>query len=235
MIRRARWWLIRAARRILFPEARLVFGYLAEDLIASRLLASHRRTGFYVDVGCNDPFSLSNTFLLWNAGWQGINIDANPAIVQRMGRARPGDRNVVALIGNPGEARSFTIFRDHAKSTADPSFAMTWGPHENVAGQVSLVGKSLTDVLGECAAPRVIDFLNIDVEGMELEVLHSLDLAAHEVLFIAIEMHGFAAGEPAGHPTASYLLAAGYRLLAYNGLTGFFARTEGGRLQIPGL
>ena len=235
MIRGARWWLVRAARRVLFPEARLIFGYLAEDLIASRLLASHARTGFYVDVSCNDPFSLSNTYLLWASGWHGINIDANPAIVQHMRRARPGDRSICALIGNPGDTRTFTIFRDHAKSTADEGFATRWGPREGVAGQISLVSRSLHDVLNESSAPPVIDFLNVDVEGMELEVLRSLDLDAYRVLFMAIEMHGFDAVEPKTHPTASYLLSRGYRLLAYNGLTGFFGRMENGQLETPGL
>src|SRR5690606_25899106 len=36
--------------------------------------------GFYIDVGAHHPFRFSNTKLLYDMGWNGINIDANPGV-----------------------------------------------------------------------------------------------------------------------------------------------------------
>ncbi len=221
---KARWAASRAWRRWVLPEASLVFGYLAEDLIAVRLLDSHLRTGFYVDVGCHDPVKLSNTLTLHAAGWRGINIDANPAAVERMRRHRPGDVAVCALVGRPGEDRELVVFGDEALSSADPGFVDRWAQSAEVVRRVAVRSRSLTDILHEHSAPAELDFLNIDVEGMELEVLESLDLERFRPRLIALEIHGLDAGHPASSPVIRFLSAKGYRLRAYNGLTAFVER-----------
>jgi FkbM family methyltransferase len=221
---KARWTAGRAWRRWLLPEASLVFGYLAEDLIAARLLDSHLRAGYYVDVGCHDPVKLSNTLLLHAAGWRGINIDANPAAVERMRQHRPGDVAVWALVGRPGEDRELVVFGDEALSSADPGFVGRWEQSAEVVRRVAVRSRSLTDILEEHAAPADFDFLNVDVEGMELEVLESLDLDRFRPRLIALEIHGFDAAEPASSPVIRFLAARGYALRAYNGLTAFVER-----------
>lgn len=221
---RARWAASRAWRRWVLPEASLVFGYLAEDLIAARLLDSHLRKGFYVDVGCNDPVRLSNTLTLYAAGWRGINVDANPEVVERMRRQRPDDVTVCSLVGRPGEDRELVVFADDALSTADPHFAQRWASSAEVVRRVPLRCRSLTDILGEHSAPAELDFLNVDVEGMELEVLESLDFERFRPRLIALEIHGLDLASLASSPVIRLLAARDYRFRAYNGLTAFLER-----------
>lgn len=216
------------ARRLLLRDANIVFGYLAEDLIAARRLASHERTGFYVDVGCNDPVKLSNTLLLYGRGWSGINIDANPKVVERVRRGRPRDRALCALVGRPGELREFVVFADDALSTADPALQATWSSKTREAERFSLKPclktRSLTSVLDELAPIPPIHFLDVDVEGMDNQVLASHDFERFPVGLVAVEIHGFDASHPGISPTVSLLDRQGFRLVAYNGLTAFFGR-----------
>ncbi len=218
---RARWAASRAWRRWVLPEAALAFGYLAEDVIAARLLESHLHQGFYVDVGCNDPVRLSNTLTLHAAGWRGINIDANPEVVERMRRQRPDDVSVCSLVGHPGQDRELVVFADDAFSTADPLYAQRWAQSTEVVRRVALRSRSLTDILREQSAPPRFEFLNVDVEGMELEVLESLDFEQFRPRLIALEIHGFDTAEPRRSAVVRFLEEKGYRLRAYNGLTAF--------------
>src|SRR5256885_155804 len=55
----------------------IAYAHWGEDLVVSFLL-DNKRDGFYVDVGCYHPTLFSNTKLLFDAGWRGINIDPNP-------------------------------------------------------------------------------------------------------------------------------------------------------------
>ncbi len=220
------WWRARSAasrawRRWIIPEASLAFGYLAEDIIAARLLDSHLHKGFYVDVGCNHPVRLSNTLTLYFAGWRGINVDANPAAVERMRRGRPGDVAVCSLVGKPGVEREFVVFAQDELSTANPSFVERWSQSAEVVERVALQSRSLTDILRQHGAPAQFDFLNVDVEGMELEVLESLDFEQFQPRLIALEIHGFDAGNPDNAAAIRFLSTKGYRLRAYNGLTAF--------------
>ncbi len=80
---------------------RLSFGQYGEDLAAVHwgdLLGVDR--GVYVDVGAFAPAHLSNTLLLYKAGWRGVNVDMAPERVAQFTRHRPGDYNVCGAISD---------------------------------------------------------------------------------------------------------------------------------------
>lgn len=158
------------------PSAGTRFSQLGEDSI----LWNHfhaRSDGFYVDVGCHDPFKYSNTCLLHTAlNWQGINIDADPAAIERIQRVRPNDHNIHVGVGLVDEIRSFTEFQEGAVNTFDLSMAT----HQQVNFELKKVSqvrtRPLADILSETAAAhRAIDYMNIDCEGLDHEVLMSND------------------------------------------------------------
>jgi hypothetical protein len=64
-----------------------------EDIILQSLFP-REHTGFYVDVGAHHPYRISNTYLLHQQGWSGINIDPNPETIAFFNRARPKDINI---------------------------------------------------------------------------------------------------------------------------------------------
>ena len=72
----ARVLVFEAARRTVLPEATASYAQTEEDIVLDALLG-HKVSGFYVDVGCNDPVKMSNTYRFYLRGWRGIAIDAN--------------------------------------------------------------------------------------------------------------------------------------------------------------
>src|SRR5579862_233282 len=67
--------------RVLDPKRARTYAQTGEDRILLSLLGEWKST-FYVDVGCNHPLDSSNTYLLYQMGWRGLCIDANPHLIQ---------------------------------------------------------------------------------------------------------------------------------------------------------
>lgn len=115
---------------------------------------------FYVDVGCYHPKRISNTFYFYNRGWSGINIDINPKSIEKFEKERKRDINLHMGIANK----------------------------RGTMGLVEGDGKDMNKLGGKGNVPVLplrevfvlygvvnIDFLSIDVDGLDFEVLKSND------------------------------------------------------------
>ena len=110
-------WGARAIRRQpsrLGPDewraVRFSYSHYAEDLIVLHLFRDKVRRGepgVYVDVGAFDPVLFSNTLLLHQHGWRGVNVDPNEAQIEKFRRFRPADANLHAIVSG-GRGRSST-------------------------------------------------------------------------------------------------------------------------------
>src|SRR5690606_5567300 len=119
------------------------------------------------------PVRFSNTFMLHALfGWKGINIDASPYAIQEFERARPDDINICAAVGVPQKRRTFWRFEEPAVSTLSEDNLkrqMQRGREPVEEREVEVVGlSSLLDLY--LPEAQQIDFLNIDVEGLDIEV-----------------------------------------------------------------
>jgi FkbM family methyltransferase len=157
-----------------------------EDVMLARVFAE-RKTGFYVDVGAADPINLSVTKWFYDLGWSGLNIEPNRQLFDRLAADRPRDVNLDCGVGaiaaeaqffepDVGELSSFdSRVQQSAKLNGTPGSIRT----------VAVV--PLTDLLKLHCDGRAIDFLKIDVEGWEAEVLEGLDLKQYRPIVILIE------------------------------------------------
>ena len=146
-----------------------------------------RKTGFYVDVGAADPVNLSVTKWFYDLGWSGLNLEPNRQLFDRLVADRPRDINLDCGAGavaseaqffelDVGELSSFDPrVRDNAQSNGKPPLTRT----------VAVI--PLTDLLRQHCPERAIDFLKIDVEGWEAEVLKGLDLRHYRPIIILVE------------------------------------------------
>ena len=150
----------------------------------------NQKKGFYVDVGCYHPRRFSNTTTLYNRGWNGINIDANKKNLKLFNIFRKRDKNINALISEKSENLKFYYFDDSAlngvlseirvNSLIDLGY--------KAIKEENLVTKRLDDLLTFYEVPNnKINFLDIDVEGLDLQVLKSIDLNIYNVELILIE------------------------------------------------
>ena len=152
---------------------------------------SNKIKGFYVDIGCYHPRRFSNTALLYNKGWNGINIDANAKNLKLFNFFRKRDNNINALISDRSENLDYYYFNDSAlngvlsqsrvNSLTDLGY--------KVIQVENLVTKRLDDLLTFYDVPNnKIDLLDIDVEGHDLKVLKSINLNFYDVKVILIEI-----------------------------------------------
>ena len=83
-----------------------------DEEIVLKEIFSNLNTGFYIDVGCHHPRRFSNTALLYNKGWSGINVDANHENLKLFNVFRKRDKNINALISEKSENLKFYYFNE---------------------------------------------------------------------------------------------------------------------------
>ncbi len=148
--------------------------------------------GKYVDVGCFHPTRSNNTFKFYKTGWQGINIDLNPLTIELFNYARPNDINICAAISNRETKKKLYFLGDlDSKNTLNVNHKNWINKHFRIENKdikiKSVKTKKLNDIL-EKYNFNEIDFMNIDIEGHELEVIKSLNLKKYKINVICIEI-----------------------------------------------
>jgi FkbM family methyltransferase len=167
--------------------------------------------GFYVDVGAGHPVYDNVSFLFYLAGWRGIAVEPNPALAALARAVRPRDVLYEGLAGTaPGEATLYLQREFHGLSTTIPEQAEI---AEKELGQSAEPLRRPVTTLGQlCAAhaPARIDFLKIDVEGAETDVLRGADFTRFRPQVIVIEAYKPITMEPAYDAWEPLLAAHGY-------------------------
>jgi len=147
-----------------------------EDLIINRLF-SGKTKGFYVDVGSHHPFRFSNTMLFYQLGWKGINIEPNSDQFELFIKYRKRDINLNFGISNKCDILKYFKFNEPALNTfcQEEASLKNKKPYQ-IVETIELEVKKLSDVLDSYLPEgQEIDFLSIDVEGLEVSVLQSND------------------------------------------------------------
>ncbi len=201
------------------------FSLEGEDRIIERKLGLET-PGFYVDVGAHHPFRYSNTALFYENGWRGVNIDANPGSMEEFLLHRPDDVNIETAIGAAEGSRQFFQYNDSAFNGIDNDIrdkleGTIWEFEGTRTVETAPLKSLLKDIPFDDSMPN---FLNVDVEGIELEVLQSNDWNRFPFQLVVVEQHF---KDPAGLFTSEifqYLDRKGYRLVAFTGLTAFYQR-----------
>ena len=159
-----------------------------EDMILRRIFEYHEK-GFYVDVGAHHPNRFSNTYIFYKRGWSGINIDATPGSMAPFKKKRPRDINIEAAVSNEKKEMLFYIFNEPALNTLDPKLAQSRESKKyHIVEKKKIVTKTLRELLKEnLPKNRKINFLSVDVEGKDLEVLQSNDWELFRPEYILVE------------------------------------------------
>ena len=197
------------------------FSQKGEDLIIDKLLG-FKSNGIYVDIGAHHPTRFSNTKRFYNRGWRGINIDSNPDLIKKFEVERERDINLSLGVGGKNGRLTFYEFFPSTLSTfseEETERYLKQGYKLISKRQVSV--KTLSSVLEKYFASRNIDFLSIDTEGMDLEILQSNNWKKYKPYVICTENHGNSAS------ITGYLETQGYQLKYNNGLNSIFSVSLG--------
>ena len=149
------------------------WGQGGEDLALDQLFSDLSR-GRYIDVGAHHPSRFSTTRKLYQRGWSGINIEANPNLISNFFKERKRD---ITLNFAAGTHLSYelAIFQEPAISTVNKNWERRFVSEKNTVEQrVNVPGISLFQVLSQYSGEKAFDLLLIDAEGSDLDVLESV-------------------------------------------------------------
>lgn len=177
--------------------------YLGLDKIDSKLERYlDFDNGFYIELGANDGLSQSNTaYFERYKGWKGVLIEPilHNYLACRQNRSAENYFSNCACVPFDYVGDTVKLYYSNLMTAQDSTHSTLddinehvqrgkrfLKPYEEVLPYFA-VAKTITSVLDEAAAPKIIDFLSLDVEGVELEVLKGLDFGKYRINFMLIE------------------------------------------------
>lgn len=202
--------------------AKKYYGQWGED-IALGYLFSKQKIGFYVDVGAYHPMHYSNTYLLYKKGWHGINIDPNPSSIYLFNVHRRRDINLNYGISEEIAVKPYFVFNHQSCNTfsEEQKTLMLQKSFIRLIKEMPISCVPLQKVLLEHAPHQEIDLLNVDVEGMGMRVLRSIEWEKTRPKAICIEDDDFDFSNPNNFNSEvfSFLTKQSYVLHAKVGFT----------------
>lgn len=167
----------------------LSYSQEGEDMIIQRFFKD-KINGFYVDVGAHHPQRFSNTYHFYLQGWRGINIDAMPGSMDIFNKVRPNDINLEYAIFDRNENLIYYEFNDPALNGFCDK--ISYDRHKlskyKIISQQKIETYTLAEILDKYLdSQQEIDFINIDVEGLDLKVLNSNEWKKYRPKLVLVE------------------------------------------------
>ena len=165
------------------------YSQLGQDLEVLKFY-NKKKSGFFIEIGASDGIENSNTYLLENCyGWKGICVEPIPYRFESLCKNRPNsfccdkavckesNQELAFYIANDGDGHSgIRDYLDCHKKGVDANKT-----------EIIVTTISFNDLLEKNNAPNFIDYLSLDTEGSELEILKSVDLQKYTFGLIDVE------------------------------------------------
>jgi FkbM family methyltransferase len=199
-----------------------------EDMILHRFFGGKSK-GFYVDVGAHHPLRFSNTWFFYKMGWHGINIDAKLGSMKLFNKLRKRDLNLEVPILNSSQDITYYMFSESAVNTFSKDLAEKILNRNNysLVGTINVRPKKLSEVLDEhMPHPPKIDFLSIDVEGLDFEVLMSNDWNKYRPTMVLVEQLATSLHDLSKDKIALFMKEKNYSLYAKTNNTVFYLESD---------
>jgi FkbM family methyltransferase len=204
------------------------FSQEGEDLLLSEYFNSKIK-GYYIDIGAHHPFRFSNTYIFYRRGWRGINIDATPGSMDLFKKYRSRDINIEVPVSNNNKLINYYIFNE----TALNSFSDKLSRYRDTKTKykikkvIKLKPQKLSEILDKYINPnKKIDFMSIDVEGYEYNVLLSNNWKKYIPTYLLIEILTKNDEQIVKNKIYKYLKNKGYAVIARTGRTILFKKTK---------
>jgi FkbM family methyltransferase len=206
------------------------FSQEGEDMVLARVFEK-QPTGFYVDIGAHHPSRFSNTYYFYLRGWNGINVDAMPGSMAAFRESRSRDTNLEIAVAETRTKLIFHIFNEPALNTFDPVLAKERESSScRVVETKEIQTQTLADILSEHAGQKTIDFMSVDVEGLDLAVLRSNDWKRFSPTYVLAEdFSGETVEDALQSSIAAFLCSVGYILFAKTAHTLIFRKQSATR------
>jgi FkbM family methyltransferase len=185
-------------------------------------------TGFYVDVGASHPTTHSVSRHFYDRGWRGINIEPRASSAEAFQRERPRDVNLQVVVGRTeGETLFYDLVRPELGelATSVPACAVELKKVGHEIVEQKIAATTLARVC-EQHAPARIDFMSIDVEGAESDVIAGGDWKRWRPRVLVVEDLMLPALTSTHAEWEPMLLAADYVFVVADGINRFYVPRE---------
>ena len=189
-----------------------------EDVILARVLSGDM--GFYIDAGANDPVFHSVTKHFYDKGWSGVNIEPHRGFYRKLCERRPRDVNLNLALSDKETVVTFHEESSGAGISSLTEIFADW----NVGLTVEDRPIEVTTLARICEqyADRPIDFLKIDVEGVERLVCQGGDWVKYRPRIVLIEANWTNYFDD----WDSWFKDRGYLFAYFEGINRFYVRSE---------
>jgi FkbM family methyltransferase len=212
--------------RYILPDSQVAYAQSGEDLILAHLFyKAGIQHPSYLDIGANHPAFISNSYYFYLRGSTGVCIEPNPYLYKKIKKTRPKDIVINAGVGITEEAEAdFYLFPDsaHGLSTFSKAEADYWGKEGmKNAGKIAYekvitvplvtINSIIEKHFRDCP-----DFISLDVEGLDLAILKSLDYTRYSPKVICVEtlLYGANQRETKNEEVINFLKGKGYVIYA---------------------
>ena len=205
-----------------FPKVNYSFSETyGEDLFVNYFFKDLKK-GFYVDIGCNLPKSGSLTYSLYKKGWNGIKVDISKRSIELNKIHRKRDINLNVSVGkDEKEVDSFIFYDNCSMNTVNKKFSKYTEKSVNKKPEINRISQKKLDTILKQNKIAKINYLNIDVEGNESEVLSGFKISQFMPELVSIEIHDKIC-PPLENKIYKYFIKHKYQLASIYGWTYFF-------------
>jgi len=207
------YWIYKIQKIYKNKKPNCHYAEFGEDIMVNRIF-NNITNGFYIDIGAYHPYKGSLTYNLYKKGWTGANIDLSKTSIDLFNIARPKDININCAISNfSGD----TYYFENSPINQQNSLI------SNQEGKNEVKIKSFTlDDLISLKNINKVDYINIDTEGNELEILNGINFNKISPYLFTIEENSFFPSNSSKLAKIKFMNGKGYELINTIGVTMFF-------------
>lgn len=228
--------ILRKSKQVIFPTPIIIkefntYSQAGEDAIVCFLLLDKKVDSVsYLDIGCCSPDHCNNTFLLYKKGFRGVCVEADQTLIPYIKQVRPEDKVIYAGVSSSNLTEGdFYVFDSCALSTfskADAENRIKHGSFKiNQVIKVPLI--SINEIIKDNFSSYPV-FLSIDTEGLDLEILKSLDFDKYPIPIICAETCAYSENNirPKDQRVAQFMTSKGYNVYGDTYINTIFVNTK---------
>lgn len=171
----------------------VTYSQFGDDLVVLNIFNNLKIKNFtYLDIGAHHPYNISNTALLYKYGHHGINVEANPNLIEAFFRERPLDKNVNVGVGTENGEMPFYLIDECSGRNSFNKEVVEKFCKENPVFSIKEIKQikvlTLYELINKYADGKFPDFLSIDIEGWDAKVLSQI-IPENAPMVIDVEIH----------------------------------------------
>jgi FkbM family methyltransferase len=182
----------------------------------------------YLDIGAYHPTRFSNTAYFYSVGGRGINVEPNPVLFRAFLKQRPADVNLNVGVGRSSGETNFYVMAPDTLSTFDreTAEALSQLPGHRLQSVMRVKVLALPDLIGQYCGDRTPDFLTLDAEGLDIDILQSVDFSRWSPAVICCETLTYTSDNASAknQTLVAHLESSGYMLLADTFINSIFVQ-----------